>query len=196
MEGETTTEKKQMADRTWEFVTRTGLNIVVRAAGPNDNPILDDLFHHVSPEDLRFRFLAGMKEVPPEQIREMTHVDHHTIETYIGFLDDNQTPVATAMLAREGSSGRGEVAISVRADYRGHGIGWKMLALVVEQAKAWGLKVIQSVESRANHDAIELEKNMGFTAAPYPDDPTLVLVTKKLGAVSPGISGRHGSPSP
>jgi hypothetical protein len=72
MEGETTTEKKQMADRTWEFVTRTGLNIVVRAAGPNDNAILDDLFHHVSPEDLRFRFLAGMKEVPPEQIREMT----------------------------------------------------------------------------------------------------------------------------
>lgn len=168
-----------MADRTWEFVTRTGLKIVVRTVGPDDDAILDDLFHHVSPQDLHFRFLAGMKEVPPQQIREMTHVDHRTAETYIGFLEDN-TPVATAMLAREGSDGRGEVAISVRADYRDHGIGWGMLAFVVGRARAWGLKVIESIESRVNHDAIELEKNMGFTTSPYPDDPTLLLVTKEL----------------
>jgi GNAT superfamily N-acetyltransferase len=173
-------EMTQMADHTWELVTRTGLKIIVRPAGVNDDTILNDLFHHVRPEDLRFRFLASVKEVPEEQIRQMTHPDRHKMETYIGFLDDNCTAVATVMLAREVASDRGEVAISVRADYRNHGIGWEMLAFAVHRAEAWGLKVIESIESRSNHDAIELEKNMGFTASPHPDDPTLMLVTKKL----------------
>ncbi|QKC95256.1 GNAT family N-acetyltransferase [Mesorhizobium sp. NZP2298] len=170
-----------MAGHTWKLISRTGLNIIVRPAGADDDAILDELFHHVRLEDLHFRFLAGMRQVPPEQIHEMTHVDHRTVETYIGFLEDNHTPVATAMLAREGTSGRGEVAISIRADYRDHGIGWEMLAFVVGQAERWGLKVIESIESRASHDAIELEKNMGFTVHSYPDDPTLLLVSKKLG---------------
>jgi GNAT superfamily N-acetyltransferase len=169
-----------MADNTWEIITRTGLKIIVRHAGVNDDTILNDLFHHVRPEDLRFRFLASVKEVPAEQIHDMTHLDRHKMETYIGFLDDNRTPVATLMLAREVASDRGEVAISIRSDYRNHGIGWELLAFAVRQAETWGLKVIESIESRSNHDAIELEKNMGFTASPHPDDPTLMLVTKKL----------------
>lgn len=169
-----------MVDHTSKLVTRTGLTIIVQPAGSDDDAILNELFHQVRPEDLHFRFLGGMKEVPPRQIHEMTHVDHRTAETYIAFLEDNHTPVATAMLAREGASDRGEVAISVRADYRDHGIGWVMLAFVVRQAEAWGLNVIESIESRANHDAIELEKNMGFSVSPYPDDATLLLVKKTL----------------
>lgn len=169
-----------MESKLWEFVTRTGARLFVRQAGPDDDPVLNALFHHVLKEDLRFRFLSSLKEVGAEQLRNMTHIDHRTVETYIAFIDGNGAAVATAMLAVDAAGQRGEVAISVRAEERNRGIGWSLLSFVAEQAKARGLKFIESIESRANHDAIEIEQDLGFTVKPYPDDNTLVLVTKSL----------------
>lgn len=41
---------------------------------------------------------------------------------------------------------------------------------------------MESIESRENRAAIEVERDMGFTVKMDPDDPTLVLVQRKLGA--------------
>lgn len=169
-----------MAKNNWLLKTRAGFMITVRPANENDDETLKDLFHRVRPEDLRFRFLTGMKEVSPSRIHDMTHVDHRSAETYLAFLDDEPNAVATAMLAGEANGERGEVAISVRADRRGQGIGWELLAFVARQAAARGMKVIQSVESRENHDAIALEREMGFKSQPYPDDASLMLLSKAL----------------
>lgn len=160
--------------------TRSGRQMNVRPANENDDAILQELYHSVRPEDLRFRFLTAMKDVSPQRIHDMTHVDHRTTETYIAFLDDNPKAVATAMLASDPKGERGEVAISVRADQRGQGIGWALLSFVAQQAAARGLKIIQSVESHENHDTIALEKEMGFNAQLHPDDASLILLSKAL----------------
>ena len=59
-------------------------------------------------------------------------------------------------------------------------MSWKLLEHVARFAEAAGVKTLQSIESYANHAAIELECDMGFTARPYPGDATLVLVERKL----------------
>ena len=41
-----------------------------------------------------------------------------------------------------------------------------------------GLRSLESIESRENHDAIELERDMGFVISDYPGDSTLVLVSR------------------
>lgn len=169
-----------MAQDVWNLKTRGGLMITVRPARENDDAILNDFFHRVRPEDLRFRFLTGMKEVSAARIHDMTHVDHRATETYIAFLDGDSNAVATAMLARDAKAERGEVAISVRADRRGQGIGWELLSFVARQAAARGMKTIQSMESRENHDAIAVERDMGFKAESCPDDASMVLLTKAL----------------
>ena len=48
------------------------------------------------------------------------------------------------------------------------------------EAKRRGVKTLQSIESRSNHQAIELEREMGFTARTLDDDPTLVVLEAKL----------------
>lgn len=164
----------------WSVTTRSGLKLSIRAATEGDDAILADFFHHIRAEDLRFRFLSSVKDVTAEQIRRMTHIDHKANETYIAFLDEGRAPVAAAALASDVSGERGEVAISVHADHRNRGIGWELLAFVADQATARGLKTIESIESRANHDAIELERNMGFSVESFPGDSSLVLVSKRL----------------
>ncbi|SNT53980.1 Acetyltransferase (GNAT) family protein [Tardiphaga sp. OK246] len=162
------------------LTTRKGIGIKVRPVAENDEKNMQRFFYGLRPEDLRFRFLTGMKEVSAERIHDMTHVDHQSTETYIAFIEGDSVPVATAMLATDTKREQGEVAISVRADHRAEGIGWELLVFVSRQAAAKGLRVIQSIESRDNHDAIVLEREIGFKAKPDPDDARLVILSKAL----------------
>ena len=44
------------------IVTNSGFRFHVRAAHPKDEAELSDFFKHVTPEDLRFRFLSGLRK--------------------------------------------------------------------------------------------------------------------------------------
>lgn len=163
-----------------ELTTRTGLRFNVRPAQPLDEAALGEFFTHVTPDDLRFRFLTGLKTVGHDRLAAMTAIDHHQTENFLAFVDGEAGIIATAMLACDAKMKTGEVAISIRSDYKARGISWDLLRHVAAYAKAKGLTTIQSVESRDNHSAIDMEREMGFVAGPYPGDPTLVLVQRKL----------------
>ncbi len=169
-----------MSELQWNITTRDGLQISVRPAELQDETLLIELFDHVSPQDLRFRFLSAIKHVSRKQIADLIGVDHDAVESYLAFARDATTPIATAVLACDRERGRAEVAISVRSDFKGHGVGWGLLGLMVQEAKRRGLKKIESIEDRSNYDAVELEQNMGFKVKPYPDDPRLLLLSKSL----------------
>jgi acetyltransferase len=170
-----------MNDPIKELKTRTGLAIGIRPVTPGDATVLSDLFHHLRKEDLRFRFLSAISEVGSEWISKMANADHDRVETFLAFDQASNMAVATAMLVRSDDGQRGEVAISVHGDYRNRGIGWELLSFVAEQARQRGMRRIESLESRANYDAIELERKMGFSVAPVPGDSTLALVSMDLG---------------
>jgi L-amino acid N-acyltransferase YncA len=107
-------------------------------------------------------------------------VDHRQKENFLAFAADGATIIATAMLACDAAMQTGEVAISIRSDHKGRGVSWELLEHVAHFAEANGVQTLQSIESHANHAAIELERDMGFTARTYPGDSTLMLVERKL----------------
>lgn len=163
-----------------DLTTRTGFRFSVRPAQPADEAALAEFFTYVTPDDLRFRFLTGLKTVDHDRLAAMTNIDHRKTENFLAFVDGEAEIIATAMLACDADMKTGEVAIVIRKDYKAKGISWDLLTHVAAYAKAKGLTTIQSVEARDNHAAIDMEREMGFTAGPYPDDPTLVLVQKHL----------------
>jgi GNAT superfamily N-acetyltransferase len=110
----------------------------------------------------------------------MTQVDHKSIENFLAFADGGKEVVATAMVACDASMTKAEVAISVRADYKHKGVAWELLRHVARFAAAMGVEVLESIESRENHEAIELEQEQGFVSTTYEDDPTLMLIRKEL----------------
>ena len=162
------------------LTTRTGFEFHVRPARPEDEGTLAEFFTHVTREDLRFRFLTGLTQVGHAQIVALTHVDHRWSENFLAFTADGSTMIATAMLACDATFDHGEVAIALSKDYKLHGIGWELLAYVARFAEAKGVRVLEAIEARDNHAAIELERDMGFTVEPYPGDPNLLLVSRKL----------------
>ena len=164
-----------------QITTRSGVQLKVRPAAPDDEALLEAFFGRVAPEDLRFRFLSPVRKPGHDLMAPLVQVDHTTTENFLAFADDGETLVATAMIAAEPSLERAEVAIAVRADFKHKGLGWSLLQLVADYAKARGIKAIESIECRDNREAIGLEQEMGFTVTAYPGDATLVLVRKTLG---------------
>lgn len=162
------------------LTTRSGFTFHVRPARPEDDGTVADFFTHVTREDLRFRFLTGLNEVGPAQISALTHVDHRWTENYLAFTSDGSMMIATAMLACDPGFERGEVAIAIRKDFKLHGIGWTLLAHIAQVADMKGVQVLEAIESRDNHAAIEVERDMGFTVSAYPGDAALLRVSRTL----------------
>jgi N-acetylglutamate synthase-like GNAT family acetyltransferase len=180
-----TTAPPQLLLEEWSarLETREGVRLNVRPASPDDEQALMDFFAKVSPEDLRFRFLSGVPKVGESLVHDLVSIDHTTTENFLAFDEDDRL-VATAMVAAESDLSRAEVAIAVRVDCKHHGVGWTLLSYVSDYATARGIRRLESIECRDNREAIALEREMGFTAAAYPGDPTLTLVTKDLVAKS------------
>ena len=158
--------------------THNGFQFAVRPARASDETALGEFFTHVSAEDLRFRFLTGLKTVGHDRLAAMTDIDHRKTENFLAFVDGEAAIIATAMLACDDAMKVGEVAIAIRSDYKAKGISWELLAHVAAYAEAKGLTTLQSIESRDSHAAIDMERQMGFVAGPYPGDATLVLVQR------------------
>ncbi|MEO5806431.1 GNAT family N-acetyltransferase [Devosia sp.] len=163
-----------------DLTTYTGFTFHVRPVRPDDEPALARFFEHVTPDDLRFRFLSTIRSVGHDRLVTMTQVDHHQTESFVAQLADDGPIIATALLACDAKLDVGEVAISIVAEHKHKGIGWELLGHVTRYARARGVKSLQSVESRSNHVAIDLEKELGFTAESYAGDASLVVLRKVL----------------
>lgn len=167
--------------REWSgrLVTNTGFEFDVRPVNEGDEARLGDFFRHLTPEDLRFRFLNTPK-LGQSLIESMVKVDHDLTERFVALVPRGDTIIASALLATDPARHTGEVAVAIRPEYKRRGISWSLLEHVTRYATARGLKQIESIESRDNQAAIELEQQMGFTLSPVEGDPALVLVRRDL----------------
>jgi acetyltransferase len=174
-----------------ELTTHSGFSFQVRSADESDEAVLAEFFTHVTPDDLRFRFLSAIQKVGHVQLALLTQVDHRRVENFLAFDMVTGCLLASAMLAIEDDLEHAEVAIVIRSDFKNRGIGWTLLEHAGERAAAIGVKTLQAIESQDNRSAIRVERDMGFTSRPYPGDATLCLLEKSL----PGVGTEAGERS-
>jgi acetyltransferase len=148
-----------------DLTTRDGVAMHVRPILPDDEDALADLFRHVTTEDLRFRFMTGLREVGRDRLVAMTQIDYWRTMHFLAFAPDG-TAIASALLACEPDRERAELAVSVRSDFKGKGVSWTLVEHVVRYAEAEGIGTIESVESCENRAALGLEREAGFVTVP------------------------------
>ncbi|HYA07572.1 MAG TPA: GNAT family N-acetyltransferase, partial [Xanthobacteraceae bacterium] len=69
-----------------------------------------------------------------------------------------------------------EYAILVRSDLKAHGLGWLLMQLIIEYARAEGFHSIRGQVLRENTTMLEMCRKLGFQIASDPQDPSLVIV--------------------
>lgn len=162
-----------------QLTTRGGISLNVRPSSPNDREDVLKFLQSVDAADLRFRFLSAVK--PSETLaRILTDVDHSSAEDLIAFDAGDGTIAATAMIAEGHSSEVAEIAVLVRSDLTGRGVGWSMLGQACDYARARGYERVECIESSSNERAIVLEREQGFTARLNPEDAAATILTRNL----------------
>jgi acetyltransferase len=163
-----------------QVTTKGGVNLNIRPACPDDEQAIIDFFRQLTPQDLRFRFLSAMKMVGPDLAHELVNIDHTQTENLLAFDAQNDQLVATAMMVGSDTMDEAEVAVAVRSDLKGRGIGWAMLDRTCDYARLRGFKSVHSVQLSDDRAAISLEEEMGFSARPCVDEMSLTILTKIL----------------
>lgn len=162
-----------------DLTTRDGVTMHVRPILPDDEEALADLFHHVTTDDLRFRFLTGLRDVGRDRLVAMTQIDYWRTMHFLAFAPDG-TAIASALLACDPDRERAELAVSVRGDFKGKGVSWTLVEHVVRYAEAEGIGAIEAVESCENRAALMLEREAGFAPVPGTDLGSEVLLRRTL----------------
>ena len=165
---------------TADLVTQSGLKLHIRPVQPHDEEVLAGFFRNVAPDDLRFRFLSGVREVGHDRLAAMTQIDYRRTMHFLAFTGDG-TLIASAVLASDPDRVRAELAVSVHAGYKKRGVSWTLVEHVMRYAKAEGLEVVESVESRDNQAALALEREAGFAIVPEASTAGEVTVRHTLG---------------
>lgn len=162
---------------------RGGGCLRVRPVGPADEPVLQALFDHVSQADLRFRFFSTMRHVDHGRLGALLAPEGPGSASFLAF-DEAGEPVASALFVGDAGGREGEIAITVRSDRKGHGIGWSLLQYGLAHARRQGYRTVRSVESRENAVTLDLEHEAGFEIHSCPDDPTLTIATIDLATMT------------
>lgn len=156
-----------------ELATKTSVpgmgEAVIRPIRPEDAPALVRLFHRLAPEDVRMRFFAPIRELPPRQLARFTQIDYDREMALVLEAPDWESRaeiLAIVRLSADPDNRRAEFAALVRSDHQGRGIGRLMMEQLIAYARARGIGELVGDILEDNRRMLGLVRRLGFAVAP------------------------------
>ena len=159
-----------------------GQPALVRPVRPEDDAMFREFFTHVTDDDLRLRFFQSVRHFSHEFIARLTQLDYARSIALVAIHPQTHEMLGAVRLHADANYEKGEYGILVRSDLKGHGIGWKLMQIMIEYARWLGLKVIEGQVLRENRTMLAMCESLGFTVKLDPDDPTLMNVSLPVSA--------------
>jgi acetyltransferase len=162
----------------WERAAalRDGTRILVRPVRPEDEPLYGPFFAAVTPQDLRLRFFAPVKEFGHRFIARLTQIDYARAMAFVAIEEATGNMLGVIRLHADANYDSGEYAVLVRSDLKGRGLGYLLMQLIIEYARVEGLKTIEGQVLSENTAMLAMCKELGFDIALDPRDPDTYLV--------------------
>lgn len=151
-----------------QFRAQNGQLVRVRRMRASDAPFLIDLFEHLSAESRYRRFNIPLQDPDPDwvarQAEQMADLPREEGQAWLAFSDlptGTNTPVAGIRYVRL-SEDRAEVALVVRDDLQGLGIGTELLRFAGIQAFSAGIAILVGFVQSTNQALWHSLQNLGI----------------------------------
>jgi acetyltransferase len=156
----------------WErtLVVLSGRRFQVRPIRPEDDTLIRALLARVTPDDLRLRFFAHVKEFNPAFMARLTQLDYARSIAFIALDEASGEPSGVVRLHADANHETGEFAILLRSDLKGMGLGWALMELIIAWAKADGIGVVEGQVLRENKTMLAMCERLGFEVEADPAD--------------------------
>ncbi len=154
--------------------------LVLRPIRPEDELLYADLLNSVSPVDHRLRFFAPKTKLSHKFVARLTQIDYAREMAFVAIEIDTGRLLGIARFIADPDFVRGEYAILVRSDLKGHGLGWQLMRHLMDYARAKGLQELFGSVIAENSTMLGMCKELGFTCRTDSDDASVQLVTLTL----------------
>jgi acetyltransferase len=163
---------------------RDGTPVLLRPLEVADAALYPDCLSEITPDDLRLRYFAAMREVSPELIDKLVHYDTKHAMASIAIEEATGRMLGVVRLHNDPGDENAEFAIIVRSRLKGHGLGWLLMKHMIAYAKANGLKSVRGQVLAENSTMLQMCGELGFHATDDPDERGVKLVTLPLADVA------------
>ncbi len=173
------------------FSMRDGTDLWVRPVRPEDEPKLAQFFASLAPHDLRQRFFAPVKEMPHKVVARFTQIDYARVMVFLALSAADNALLGIVQLHADPDGENGEYAVLVRSDLKGRGLGWQLMRVMIEYARARGLREVTGQVLRENATMLAMCAELGFRIADDPQEKAVAVVSLPLDGAPPadGLAG-------
>jgi acetyltransferase len=162
---------------------RDGAVVRLRPIRPEDEPLLQDLASHMSPQDLRLRFFTAMKGLSHQLAARLTQIDYDREMALIALAADADQVLGVSRFAADPDNRQAEYAVEVRSDWKGRGLGYLLMTRLIEIARQRHIGELVGEVLRENTAMLQMCRALDFMIGADAKDPSLMRVTKPLGEV-------------
>ena len=168
-----------------------GSEYTVRPIHPDDATMLQDFVRSLSPESRYFRFVSSLQELPATMLARFTLIDYDREMALVAVCRERQVGAdgeATEVARILGVSRyitnpdrtSCEFSLVVADDYKGKGLGSRLMLSIMDFAREKGLTEIEGLVLANNPKMLKLMKSLGFSVKKFPEDADFKLVTQLL----------------
>lgn len=179
----------------WErqLQLRDGRTVCVRPMRPDDEPAIVRLLQNVSPEDFRLRFFHSVKEFSHQFVGRLTQLDYARAMAFVALDSVSKEVIGVVRLHSDSRYETAEYAILLRSELKGKGLGWALMQLLIEYARAEGLKSLFGEVLNENTTMLAMCRELGFKVTSDPKDLHVLVVSFDLGGAVKEVSAQRVS---
>ena len=182
------------------FITHDGVRLLLRDIHPDDFEALQRGFAGLTAQEVRFRFLHPLTELPEALARQLCDIDRqHAVALVLIDAPDRSPSAAEAIDGRERPpehnepeihavarafidpvTQSAEFALVVQHQFAGQGVGTLLMQRLIAACRALGAAELWGDVLAENGAMLELCEHLGFSRHPNFGDPGVIRVRLPL----------------
>ena len=161
--------------QTVNYESPDGRMVIIRPIRPEDTKLETDFLDKLSPQTRYFRFMNTVRQLPQAQLIRLTQPDYDREMAFVATVASNggEEEVGVVRYATNPDGESCEFAIVVADSWAGTGLARRLMQILIETAKANGLKYISGDFLSENRRMIRFVTQLGFKVSVHPEDPSL-----------------------
>ena len=115
------------------------------------------------------RFFAPVRHLEHGFLARLVHLDYARAIAFVALAAVGEA-AGVVRLHCDADHKSGEFAILIRSDLKGRGIGWALMKLMLEWARAENIETVRGDVMKANFEMAEMCRNLEFVPVAGQDD--------------------------
>ncbi len=155
-----------------------GTEVLLRPIRPQDEPMIAEMLATIDEESLRDRFFEGVPDFTHERLLRFTNIDYDRELAIVAELTEGKKKriIGVGRLVGDPERGSGEFTVLVHDKFHGHGLGFKLVDVVIGIAEDKAFPEIFGRIAATNETMLALTQTLGFVTESTTDGVTRVCL--------------------